>query len=111
MEIITFGMTIKIIAQNRRAYFQYHIEDTLEAGLVLTGTEIKSLREGRASLADAYALIKNGEVFLVHAHIPPFGPAGNFNHAPRRPRKLLLKKQQIGKLAVKLNQRGFTLIP
>lgn len=107
----TEGGGIKIVAQNKKAFFLYHVEDKLEAGLVLLGSEVRSLRDGRASLSDAYASIKNGEIFLLNSHIEPCRQASYMNHAPKRSRKLLLNKHQIQRLAGKLNEKGFTLIP
>jgi SsrA-binding protein len=102
---------IKIIAKNKKAFFEYHLEDKLEAGISLTGSEVKSLRDGQASLADAYGLIKGGEAFLLHAHIAQYPPSSIFNHEPRRQRKLLLHKKEILKLESKLSQKGLTLVP
>jgi SsrA-binding protein len=102
---------IKIIAENRKARHDYFIEDKLEAGLVLTGTEVKSLRQGRANLKDSYAKIKNGELWVHQMHISPYPFAYYNNHDPLRVRKLLLHKQEIKKLYGKLNERGFALIP
>jgi SsrA-binding protein len=101
----------KIIAVNKRARFDYHINETLEAGMVLQGTEVKSLRDGRVTLKDAYADIQNDEVFLVHAHINQYEPGNRFNHDPERPRKLLLHKREIKRLIGKTQERGLTLIP
>ena len=101
----------KIIAQNKKAGFQYHIDETIEAGLVLIGSEIKSLRESKASLSDSYAMIKSGEAFLMNMHISPLAQASVMNHEPKRTRKLLLHKQQIRKLTGKLKEKGYTLIP
>jgi SsrA-binding protein len=101
----------KIITVNKRARFDYHINETLEAGLALQGTEVKSLRAGRVSLKDAYADIQNGEVFLVHAHIDQYDQGNRFNHDPERPRKLLLHRQEIRRLLGKTQERGLTLIP
>jgi len=101
----------KIIAQNKKAGFQYHIDETIEAGLVLIGSEIKSLRESKASLSDSYAMIKSGEAFLMNMHISPLAHASVMNHEPKRTRKLLLHKQQIRKLTGKLKEKGYTLIP
>jgi SsrA-binding protein len=101
----------KFIAQNRRARHEYTIEDTIEAGIALIGTEVKSLRLGRASLSDAYAEIVGGEVFLQNAHIDQYEPASRFNHDPMRPRRLLLHKREIRKLAAKVAERGYTLVP
>ena len=103
--------SIKIIAENRKARHDYFIEDQMEAGLVLLGTEVKSLRQGRANLKDAYARIKKGEVYVYQMHISPYPFAYYDNHDPLRPRKLLLHKQEIKRLYGKLNERGFALIP
>ena len=102
---------IKIIAENRKARFNYFIEDEFEAGLVLKGTEVKSLRLGRAHLKDAYARIENGEVFVYQMHIGPYPFAYYGNHDPLRIRKLLLHKREIKRLYGKVNEKGFTLIP
>ena len=96
----------KVIAQNRRARHDYHIEDTFEAGLVLTGTEVKSLRAGRANLTDGYAHIRDGEVWLEGVHIPEYTQGTWTNHAARRPRKLLLHRREIGKLIDTMNESG-----
>lgn len=101
----------KVVATNRKARHDYNIEDTVEAGLVLWGTEVKSLREGRASLTDGYAYIENGEAWLDAVHIPEYNQGTWNNHAPRRKRKLLLHKQEITKLASKVKEGGYTLIP
>jgi len=101
----------KLIAQNKKARHDYHLEDVYEAGLVLTGTEVKSLRAGRASLVDAYARIKDGEVWLEGAHIPEYDQGSWTNHEPRRPRKLLLHRDEIAKLIGKTKESGQTLIP
>jgi SsrA-binding protein len=101
----------KLIAQNKRARHEYHIEDTYEAGLVLTGTEVKSLRAGRANLTDGYAVIRNGEVWLENVHIPQYSQGTWTNHAAKRERKLLLNKMEISRLIGKTNERGLTLIP
>src|SRR4030095_12981627 len=101
----------KIIVVNKRARFDYEISETYEAGLVLQGTEVKSLRDGRVSLQDAYADVQNGEVFLLHAHINPYDYGNRFNHDPERPRKLLLHKREIKRLIDKTQERGLTLIP
>ncbi len=102
---------VKIIAQNRKARYDYFIEDELEAGLVLKGTEVKSLRLGRAHLKDAYARVKDGEVYVYQMHIGPYPFAYYDNHDPLRPRKLLLHKREIKKLYGKVNEKGFTLVP
>jgi SsrA-binding protein len=101
----------KIITVNKRARFDYHISETLEAGLALQGTEVKSLREGRVNLQDAYADVQEGEVFLLHAHINQYEPGNRFNHDPERPRKLLLHKREIKRLIGKTQEKGLTLIP
>jgi len=99
------------VATNRKAHHDYFIEDTVEAGVVLQGTEVKSLRSGLANLTDSYAIIKNEEMFLLNANISPY-PQGNIaNHEPLRTRKLLLHKEEIRKLAWKMSQKGFTLVP
>ncbi len=101
----------KLVTDNKKARFNYHIEDTFEAGMVLQGTEVKSLRMGRAHLKDAYARIKNGEVFVQQMHIGPYPFATQDNHDPLRPRKLLLHNFEIKKLVGKVNERGYSLIP
>jgi len=101
----------KIIARNRRARYDYHIEDVLEAGLVLTGTEVKSLRSGRASLADGFGQISDSEVWLHGVHIPEYTQGTWTNHEPRRIRKLLLHRNEIDRLARTTAERGLTLIP
>ncbi len=101
----------KLIAQNRRARHDYIIEDVYEAGLVLTGTEVKSLREGRATLVDGYATIKDGEVWLLGVHIPAYAGGTWTNHEPRRGRKLLLHRHEIARLIGKTKESGLTLIP
>jgi SsrA-binding protein len=101
----------KVIARNRRARHDYTIEDTYEAGLVLTGTEVKSLRAGRASLADGFAQISDGEVWLHNVHIPEYTQGTWTNHAPRRIRKLLLHRKEIDRLASKTAEQGLTLVP
>lgn len=102
---------VKMVAENKKARFDYFIEDEYEAGLVLLGTEVKSLRNGRANLKDAYARIKKGEVFVYQMHIGSYPFAHYDNHEPLRPRKLLLQKQEIKRLYGKLNEKGFSLIP
>ena len=101
----------KLIAENRRARFDYHLEETFEAGLKLTGSEIKSLRLGRANIAESYASADGNELSLVNAYIPEYGPANRFNHEPRRPRKLLLHRKQIDKLIGAAQREGRTLVP
>ncbi|WP_066718052.1 SsrA-binding protein SmpB [Sphingomonas pituitosa] len=102
---------VKTVAENRRARFDYFIEQTYEAGLVLTGTEVKSLRFGEGSIAEAYAEIKNEAVWLVNANIPEFSHGNRFNHEPKRPRKLLLNERQINKLHGAVAREGMTLVP
>jgi len=102
---------IKIIAENRKARRDYFIVDQYEAGMVLKGTEVKSLRQGRANLKDAYARIKDGEVFVYQLHIAPYPFAYYDNHDPLRPRKLLLHQQEIKRLYGKINEKGLTLVP
>lgn len=101
----------KLVAQNRRARHDYAIESTFEAGLVLVGSEVKSLRQGRATLTDAYAEIRHGEAWLVNAHIPEYTEATWTNHDPRRARKLLLHRMEIDRLAGKVKEGGLTLVP
>ena len=100
----------RVVARNRRARHFYHIEDTVEAGLALVGTEVKSLREGRVSLQDAYATIENGEAYIINMHISEWPQATHFNHEPDRQRKLLLHAQQIHRLGIQIHQRGYTLV-
>jgi SsrA-binding protein len=101
----------KIIATNRRARFEYEILDSWEAGMVLVGPEVKSLRAGNANLSDAYAITKRGELWLLNVHIGPYEQAGRDNPDPRRERKLLLHRREIEKLDSQINQRGLTLVP
>ena len=102
---------VKVIARNRRARHEYHIEDTIEAGLVLTGTEVKSLRAGRASLTEAFAQISGDELWLHGLHIPEYAQGTWTNHDPRRTRKLLLHRKEIDRLASQVAERGFTIVP
>ena len=104
-------MAGKLIAENRRARFDYFLEDTFEAGIMLTGSEVKSLRVGRANIAESYASIEGNEVVLINADIPPFAQANRFNHEPRRHRKLLLHRKQIDKLIGAVQRDGRTIIP
>ena len=99
------------IAQNRQASFKYNLLDKWECGMVLTGTEVKSLREGKAQLKDGYAAVQNGEVWLYNVHIPPYGPAARANHEPERDRRLLAHRRQIDKLAAQIKEKGLTLVP
>lgn len=102
---------IKVVAENRKARFNYAIDDTLEAGIVLTGPEVKSIRTGKATIAESYADSKNGEIWLINANIPEYLQANRFNHEPKRPRKLLLHKRQIDRLIGAVERDGMTLIP
>lgn len=101
----------KLIAQNRKAYHDYFIEETLEAGVILTGTEVKSLRDGRANLRDSYATFDDGELYLIGAHISPYEQGNLFNHDPVRRRKLLLHAKELHKLHAKVREAGYALIP
>lgn len=102
---------MKIVATNKKAFHDYYVEDTYEAGIVLVGTEVKSVRLGAVNLRDSFAIIKNGEVFMVGAHISPYEKGSYFNVEPRRNRKLLLQKAEIRKLKAKTEQKGYTLVP
>lgn len=102
---------IKVISNNRRARHDYFIEDTIEAGIVLQGTEVKSLRMGKVNLGDSFARVENGEVFLYGMHISPYEQGNRFNHDPLRPRKLLLHKREIRRLLGKTREDGYTLVP
>lgn len=102
---------MKIITQNRKARHNFFIEDTFEAGIQLRGTEIKSVREGKTNLNDAYVTIKDGELFIVNMHISKYQHSGIFNHDEKRPRKLLMHKRQITRLESKRDQEGYTIIP
>ena len=101
----------KLIAENRRARFDYFIEDTVEAGIMLTGTEVKSLRNGRANIAESYAAVEGDQIVLINADIPPYSGGNRFNHEPRRHRKLLLHRKEIGKLIGAVQREGRTIIP
>ena len=100
-----------LVAQNRKARYNYTIEDSLEVGVALVGTEVKSLRAGRASIVESYASDKNGELFLYNAHIPIYEPAGRFNHAPKRTRKLLVHRRELARLTGLVRRDGYTLVP
>ena len=102
---------IKVICRNKRAFHEYTIHDRLECGIVLTGTEVKSLREGSTNLEDAYAKIELGEVWLIGSDIPEYTMGNRMNHKPKRPRKLLLHRREIEKFAGKASERGYTLVP
>ncbi|HXO07834.1 MAG TPA: SsrA-binding protein SmpB [Solirubrobacteraceae bacterium] len=99
------------VASNRQASYRYNLLERIECGIVLTGTEVKSLREGNAQLKDSYATIRDGEVWLIGLYIAPYGPAAHDNHDPERPRKLLLHRQEIERLEVRTQERGLTLVP
>lgn len=101
----------KIICLNRKASFNYFFQELLEAGIVLRGSEVKSLREGKGSIADSYAVDKNGEMFLINSHIPLYRQSSYNNHDPKGERKLLLKKKEINKLIGRINQEGLTIVP
>jgi SsrA-binding protein len=101
----------KVVATNRKARHDYLIEDTMEAGIVLTGSEIKAIRAGQVNLRDSYAVVRDGELWLINAHISPYQQASYQNHEPRRDRKLLLHRREINRLAGKLQEKGLTLIP
>lgn len=105
------GIKVKTVAENRRARFEYFIEDVVEAGIALAGTEVKALRGGQGSIAEAYAEVKDGQMWLVNANIPEFSHGNRFNHEPKRPRKLLLKERQINKLHGAVAREGMTLVP
>ncbi len=104
-------MTIKVVATNRKAQHEYFIEDRYEAGIALTGTEIKSVRAGMVSLKEGYVQFRHGELWLVDVHIAPYAHAGVWTHDPKRPRKLLMHKREIAKLASVTREKGYTLIP
>jgi SsrA-binding protein len=99
------------VATNRQASYRFDLLDRLETGIVLTGTEVKSLRSGTAQIKDGYAQVRDGELWLHNVHIPPYGPASRENHDPERPRKLLAHKREIDRLAGKIQERGLTLVP
>jgi SsrA-binding protein len=101
----------KVVADNRKARFNYAIDETFEAGVALTGSEVKSLRSGKASIAEAYAATRDGELWLINSNITEYKQAGRFNHAPKRPRKLLLHKRQINKLMGAIEREGMTVVP
>lgn len=106
------GANRKVVAENRKARRNYEIGETFEAGLVLSGTEVKSLRSGKANIAESYASDESGEIYLINAHIPEYEQAANFmNHSPRRPRKLLLHRKEIHKLLIGIQREGMTIVP
>ncbi len=101
----------KVVAENRRARFDYFVEDRFETGIALTGTEVKALRQGEGSIAESYAHVEGDEVWLINSHIPEYSHGNRLNHEPRRPRKLLLKRREIAKLHGAVNRQGLTLVP
>jgi SsrA-binding protein len=101
----------KTVAENRKARFSYEVLDTVEAGLVLTGTEVKSLREGHANIAESYASVEGGEIWLINSHVPEYLQGNRFNHEPRRRRKLLLNKREMARLAQAVEREGMTMVP
>ena len=101
----------KTVAENRKARFSYEVLDTVEAGLVLTGTEVKSLRQGQANIQDSYASVEGGEIWLINSYLPEYLQANRFNHEPRRRRKLLLNKREMAKLSQSVDREGMTLVP
>jgi len=101
----------RVVVVNRKARHNYFIDETLEAGLMLTGTEVKSLRQGRANIGEAYAVERDGEIFLINAHIAEYGGGNRFNHEPTRPRKLLLRRREIASLIGAVQREGVTLVP
>jgi SsrA-binding protein len=101
----------KVVAENRRARYEYYIEDVFEAGIMLTGTEVKSLRFGEGTIAESYAEVKNGEVWLINSNVPEFSHGNRHNHSPRRPRKLLLNEREIAKFTGAVERKGMTLVP
>ena len=102
---------LRVVADNRRARFNYFIDETFEAGVALTGTEVKSLRVGKATIGESYADARGGEIWLINSNIPEYRQANRFNHSPKRPRKLLLHKRQINKLVGAVEREGMTLVP
>lgn len=102
---------MRLVAKNKKAFFNYEILESYEAGISLLGSEVKSIREGRVSLKESYAEIKQGEVFLLSCHVSPYGPANRLNHDPLRERKLLLHRREIKRLMGKIKERGYTLVP
>ena len=105
------GNDARVLCSNRKARYDYHIEETYETGIALTGTEVKSVRAGRANLRDSYAALKGGEMYLLNCHISPYEGGNRFNHDPLRPRKLLLHKSEIQRLVGKVREKGLTLVP
>lgn len=101
----------KVVAENRRARFDYFIDETLEAGIMLTGTEVKSLRFGEGSIAESYAEVKDGQVWLINSNVPEFSHGNRYNHEPKRPRKLLLHRREVDRLQGAVERKGMTLVP
>ncbi len=108
---VAMGIKAKIVAENRKARYEYFIDDVVEAGIALAGTEVKALRQGEGSIAEAYAELKDGQMWLVNANIPEFSHGNRFNHEPKRPRKLLLHARQISRMNGAVTRQGMTLIP
>jgi SsrA-binding protein len=102
---------MKLVAENRKARHNYHLEETFEAGIVLKGTEVKALRDGKANIAESYASVEDGEIWLINAHISEYTPGNRFNHEPRRKRKLLLKRSEMAKMWGAVQKKGKTLVP
>ena len=102
---------IRVVATNRKAGRDYHLDDRREAGLVLVGTEIKSIRAGRVNLSDGYVQVRDDELWLINVHIAPYDPAGRYGHEPLRPRKLLLHRREIDRLISRVQERGYTIVP
>jgi SsrA-binding protein len=102
---------VRVVARNRKARHEFFLDDRVEAGIVLVGSEVKSLRAGRGSIVESYAAEQNGEIYLLGAHIPEYAPAAPFNHAPLRPRKLLLHRREMDKLLLAVRRKGVTLVP
>jgi SsrA-binding protein len=102
---------VKVVARNRKAGRDYTLEERFEAGIVLRGTEIKAIRSGQVSLQEAYVKVEGGEAWLLNAHVAAYGPASQANHEPRRPRKLLLRRRELGELAAKVQRGGYTVVP
>ena len=102
---------IKTVATNRKAHHDYFVEETYEAGIALTGTEIKSVRAGRVNLRDSFAMVRDGDLWLMNAHIAPYEQGTYANHEPRRPRRLLMHRREINRIASELQEKGFTLVP
>jgi len=107
----TVGLKVKTVAENRRARYEYAIDEVFEAGIALTGTEVKSLRTGEGSIAESYAEVKDGQMWLVNANIPEYLQGNRFNHEPKRPRRLLMKAREISRLHGAITRQGMTLVP